>query len=191
MRPGTFDMLPPLQYPPRWNGPSTLSARADRFAATPVRVGSGGVCARPPRLLRHIREVDITLIGLVCLLVLVLAGCGSAETTQTPAQVHIQWVQGVRENDRAAIEAVAGVTLAPYLDKILSDMQVQLRSPLLGALQSMDIRAPQDADAGRSGWSVWQFEHKQQCYATTLAAIDGNWKVTDWQRHPCQEMPEP
>jgi hypothetical protein len=128
-------------------------------------------------------------IGLICLLLLVLIGCGREETTHIPEQVHREWVGALRENDRATALELAGPSVAPYVDTALQAIQVELRSPVLGPLQTIDIGAPIEAGQGRAGWSVWTFANRKQCYATTLAIIDGAWKVTDWQRHPCQEMP--
>jgi hypothetical protein len=120
-------------------------------------------------------------------LVLLLAACG--EATRTSEQVHQQWVAALRDNNRSAVQDLAAPAIAPYLDKALADMQVELRSPVLGPLQVVDIRIPVEHGQGQVGWSVWSFANRRQCYATTLAIVEAAWRVTNWQRRPCQEMP--
>jgi hypothetical protein len=166
--------------------PGILNTRSGRCVAAPNGYGSTGACALP---LRYVRPIDGIRIGLTCLLVLVLIGCGREGTTHTPEQAHREWVGALRKNDRAAALELAGPAVAPYLDSALHNIQVELRSPVLGPLQTIDIGAPIEAGQGKVGWSVWTFANREQCYATTLAAIDDAWTVTDWQRHPCQEMP--
>jgi hypothetical protein len=123
-------------------------------------------------------------------LVLLLAACAATETIRTPAQVHQQWVEGLRDNNRPAVQDLAAPAIAPYLDKALADMQMELRSPVLGPLQAVDIHTLVERGQGRVGWSIWAFANRQQCYATTLAIVGAAWRVTNWQRRPCQEMPE-
>jgi hypothetical protein len=133
------------------------------------------------------RNYRIACVGLV----LLLAACGGAGATRTPAQVHRQWVEGLRGNNRSAVQDLPAPAIAPYLDKALDDIQVELRSPILGPLQNVEIRTPVEFAQGQAGWSIWTFAKQQECYRTTLAIVDGVWKVSNWQRRPCEEMAHP
>ena len=123
-------------------------------------------------------------------MLLMLAACGGAgRATRTPEQVHRQWVEALRDNNRAAAQDLPAPSIAPYLDKALADIQVELHSPVLGPLQTLDIHTPVQRGQGQVGWSVWTFARREACYATTLALVEGTWRVANWQRRPCQEMP--
>lgn len=123
-------------------------------------------------------------------MLLVLAACGGAgAATRTPDQVHRQWVGALRDNNRSAAQDLPAPAIAPYLDKALADIQVELHSPVLGPLQALVIHAPVQRGQGQVGWSVWTFAKREECYVTTLALVEGSWRVANWQRRPCQEMP--
>lgn len=129
---------------------------------------------------------------MVLLLTLILAACGgtgapAAATTPTPETpataeaVHQAWVQALRDNDRAAALRLMAPGIDPaYTDSRLSDRaQMVAGTEMFGAFVELGPLELRDVGAGKVGYSTWVFEQRTECYATSLALVDGGaWRVT-------------
>lgn len=126
--------------------------------------------------------------GLLALLAS-LVGCASSErTAQTPEIVHRQWVEAVRDNDRATALRLAGPDSPEgFVDQTLQAMQSHMTSPdsRTGSLQSIDLLAPDDQGQGKLGVSVWRFANLTWCYGSVLTAAREGWYVIDWGTVDC------
>ncbi len=137
-------------------------------------------------------------IALIGLLVVVLAGCGGTSSQEasspqatptaaalTPDQVHEQWVDALRGNNRQAAIDLSVPELQPYVDRPLSYIQTSLTSPVLAGLQNLTINPVSEQGAGRIGRSIWKYTKKTECFQTSLALVKGVWRVANWERTPC------
>jgi len=124
------------------------------------------------------------LILMVCLLVACGGGDGSVGKL-TDDQVHRQWIEALRGNDRATAQQLLVPEAQPYVDRALGDIQGALTEQTNGALKDINIEVPEAQGAGRLGKSTWIFEHRTACYETTLAQVGDEWRVTNWRSRGC------
>ncbi|HEU4327415.1 MAG TPA: hypothetical protein VFS21_30030 [Roseiflexaceae bacterium] len=137
----------------------------------------------------------IVLIGL---LVIVLAGCGGTSSQEasspqatptiaslTPVEVHQQWIDAVRSNDRQAASALLVPELRPNLDRVLAYFTTMQQPSERGALTQLDVGEPTAAGVGMVAASTWVWPRVTECYRTSLAEVDGRWMVSYWESTPC------
>jgi hypothetical protein len=146
------------------------------------------------------------LAALVALLAALLAACGSATGSASPStsadEVHTQWVEALRDNDRQAALAVradgTSELIAAEVDQILRETQQEISSGQIiyyngenfGEFQQVTTLPVRENGAGRVGVSVWSYSEQPMCYRTTLAETSEGWRVTQWgamQKQECQE----
>jgi hypothetical protein len=133
-----------------------------------------------------------TRVPLVMLLVLSLTGCGAASNstraTAAPETVHAQWVQALRDNDRATLLALAAESphRESMVDQTLARMQDYVRNGYVGVgveggtLQGVDVLPLQRNGQGATGLSRWRFATVTICYAAALTPTNDGWRVRDW-----------
>jgi hypothetical protein len=142
-------------------------------------------------------------MSLLLFVVLALAGCGRGETGQgsgAQAQTsptanpqanldaaHRAWIDALRNNDRAAAQALLPPEFQVYVDRPLE--QVRFRQDPktgLGPLRGVDIQPVTAEGAGRVGVSVWHFQKKDECHLTHLSLnAQGAWIMSNWEVQPC------
>ena len=118
------------------------------------------------------------------------ATAGTASTPADPNSVHTKWVAALQYNDRAAALALS----APQDQQagvVDADLQMMRRyvpdtadTGGLKMVQAMEVTANGNE---RVGTSIWTFVKSKACFQATLTQQDdGNWKVRQWERIPCQ-----
>jgi hypothetical protein len=103
----------------------------------------------------------------------------------TPDQVHAQWVDALRNNDRQAALALLPPEHQERVDRVLGSIQTTIHSRVLGGLQGVDLDPVVDRGAGKLGASRWRYPNKTECFETSLALIAGTWQVVLWEKQPC------
>jgi hypothetical protein len=122
---------------------------------------------------------------IIILLVGTLGGCGRGiSTSQTAEDVHAQWVQAMRQNDRATLLRLAAELQfkESFVDASLRrvhDKMMAASSPT-GRLQDVDINGVTDDGQQKVGVSVWRFTKRTDCYRTEMTPTDAGWKVSGW-----------
>jgi hypothetical protein len=125
---------------------------------------------------------------LALVLVLVLTACGSGERGEGPEAVHAGWVHALRDNDRAALLALAANSefREVTVDQSLTTMQDYVRSGYGatgvdgGAFQGVDVLPLADRGRGKVGYSRWRFANLAICYSAELTATPDGWRVVQW-----------
>jgi hypothetical protein len=129
----------------------------------------------------HLRQLA-TCFGLLIL----LAACGE---TSNAAQVHADWLQALRDNNRAhALALFADIDGRDNeVQLLLNRIESELHRPVGtfgqgGPLISMQPFKLEDRGAGKRGWSRWQFAREAECYTTDLAQTPKGWRVVDFNQ---------
>ena len=117
---------------------------------------------------------------------LVLVACGG-QSGPSPEQVHIAWLQALRDNDREqALELFADmpgkdIEVAAALTMIQNEMHRPLgQFGYGGKLLSMRALTTEMRGAGRVGWSRWQYAKEERCHRTDLSQAPKGWRVVDF-----------
>jgi hypothetical protein len=125
---------------------------------------------------------------LTLVLALALAACGRDELSEGPEAVHAGWVHALRDNDRAALLALAADSefREMTVDQSLATMQDYVRNGYGatgidgGAFQGVDLLPLQDRGRGKVGYSRWRFANLAICYSGELTATPDGWRVAQW-----------
>lgn len=149
------------------------------------------------------RWIMAALLALLAGLVSACGGASGSTGAQASAdEVHTQWVEALRDNNRqAALDVRADGTselIAAEVDQTLTRIQQEVSSGQIifyrgenfGEFQQVTILPVREDGAGRVGVSVWSYSEQPMCYRTTLAETTDGWKVTQWgamQKAECQE----
>ncbi|HEU4326246.1 MAG TPA: hypothetical protein VFS21_24110 [Roseiflexaceae bacterium] len=135
---------------------------------------------------------------LLGVLLVLLAGCGGASSQETsssqvtptaaaltPVEVHQQWIEALRTNNRQAALDLLVPELRPHLDRVLTYLATMQQPSERGALTQLDVGEPSTVGAGMVAASTWVWPRVTECYRTSLAEVDGRWMVSYWEGVPC------
>jgi hypothetical protein len=116
-----------------------------------------------------------------------LGSCGRS-TTASPEEVHAEWVQALRNNDRQTLLSLAAES--PYrevtVDQTLATIQEYVRNGYStvgvngGALQGVDVLPLAEQGQGKVGYSRWRFATVTICYGAELTPTEASWRVLQW-----------
>lgn len=141
------------------------------------------------------RPMIVTLLAGLLVMTTLLTGCsGTNATSQTPEDVHAQWIAALQSNNRSALLNLAAEQdfKTSFVDDSVRRMQDYIANGYEtgyvtgGAFQGVDVLELTDIGQGKTGWSRWRFADLSICYATTLTPTETGWRVLDWgQRSNC------
>src|SRR4051812_42126825 len=109
------------------------------------------------------------------------AAAMSAPEALPPEAVHQQYLQAMVDNDR---QKVLDLSVEEWKPSALSQLK-GIQGFLMGDTTATDLGTFQDFTTGplrelgktKVGRSIWHYQHKQQCWETTLAQSSSGWRV--------------
>lgn len=122
---------------------------------------------------------------IVIALCVVLVACGGGSAQPTADDVHRQFVEALRTNDRATIDVLTDQAGKRALSEtFLGTIQRQVNNEMdpsydggSGAFQGIEVRPLTDRGVGKRGISLWRSTDKVRCWVVELAEFDTGWKI--------------
>lgn len=124
------------------------------------------------------------MIGIA--LCLALVACGGTDQP-TADDVHRQFVEALRTNDRATIDALTEQAGKQALGNALDLIQRQVNNEMTlaydgasGTFQGVEVQPLADRGVGKRGISVWRSTDKVNCWRVDLAELEQGWKIVQF-----------